>query len=225
MPHIKGWKINGKLAPSVNEVTDMIPKDWLLRWYRKVGFDAADEKGDAARERGTQIHRVFEDYLKGLRTYVAPSCQPFLDGFNKWVTATGFKTQPGWVEPHLESAVHHYHGSPDIVGEMAGGSLAIVDYKIKLKHPDYKTILNEAAYIELFRERFSADVSQIIILRFNPDTGKMLEPLTYENKPEYFRDFLALRAAYEVKLRADRWDKAAWRQTEAEAKKTDEAPE
>lgn len=202
MPHIKRWLIDGKVAPSVNQVTDMIPKDWLINWYRKVGFKKADEVSKTSRDHGTNVHDLFDQFWKGtldINTLTELE-KAFVMSLAKWARET--RAVAKFSEPHLESKKHLVHGSPDLVLEED-----IADYKIKGdKYPDYKTILNEAGYALMYEEMHGIKLKNIRILNFDKETGELVKDLIIPIESQFTEDFLSLRRAYDVKVAADAWD-------------------
>ena len=205
MPHIARWLINGQVAPSVNQITDMIPKSWLINWYRKVGFEEADKISKTSREHGTNIHDIFDRYWQGNLDLSSLSELEgmFLKSIQSWALKNDVKVFKS--EPHLESKTHIFHGSPDLIASVHLKN-TIIDYKIKDKYPDYKTILNETAYALMCHEMSGTYIEDILILNFNKETGELSQEISLPIIPQYRDDFLDLRKAYDVKMRADAWD-------------------
>lgn len=205
MPHIKKWLIDGEIAPSVNQVTDLIPKEWLIKWYRKVGFEEADRISKTSREHGTNIHELFDRFWKGdlKQDDLSELERNFVRSMATWSREKNVQVLHS--EPHLESKLHKFHGSPDLITKVEDYN-SMTDYKVKDKYPDYKTILNEAGYAIMAEEMFGIKIDKITILNFNKETGDMFEPIVIDITKQFISDFLQLRAAYYVKLRADEWD-------------------
>lgn len=205
MPHVSRWEIDGVIAPSVNQVTDMIPKEWLINWYRKVGFKKADEISRASRDKGTDFHDLFDRFWKGQVRH--EDCTP--------VELTAVKSLTTWAaqnkievlasEPHLESRKYKFHGSPDLIAKKPS-CICNPDYKFKDKYPDYKTVLNGVAYSLMWEEMYGHKIKEIIVLNFSKETGEMLQEIVLPLEEQYKADFLLLRAAWDVKSRADAWD-------------------
>lgn len=212
MPHVARHEIDGRVVPSTNEVTDLIPKDWLIRWYRKIGFEEADKISQQSRERGQRFHEVLEQFWKG--QIGVSNCTgieaTIISDVMEWAKKHSVKVLA--AEAHLESRTYLYHGSPDLIVQAAVDSgstyYAVPDYKFRgSKPPDYKTILNAASYAQMWEEKTGNRVSTFFVLNFDPETGKLVRDLSFPNDPVYFKDFLRLRRAWEVKQRALAWDK------------------
>lgn len=211
MPHVSNHKINGVISPSVNQVTDMLPKPWLEGWQRKIGFEAADKISKESSEKGTRFHDVFDMYWKLqlpiLELSDVERCA--VNDLAAWRVENKFEMKAS--EPHLESQKLLSHGSPDVGGSLTlptGDKFhAIIDYKFKgNRYPDYKTILNEAAYAQMWLETYGTPITQIIILNFNRETGKFVKEISIPNNPEFLKDFMKLRRAWDVAQRANAWD-------------------
>lgn len=205
MPHISKFTIEGKIAPSVNQVTDMIPKEWLVNWYRKVGFKKADEISKTSRDKGTDFHELFDRFWKG--QVIVDKCTPVevvaINSLTQWSKQNKIEVLAS--EPHLQSVKHCFHGSPDLIARTPKGIIN-PDYKFKDKHPDYKTILNGTAYSLMWEEMNGEKVDEIVILNFSKETGELTQELVFKIEDEYVADFLDLRYAYNVKMRANAWD-------------------
>lgn len=226
MPHVPKYAINGHPAPSVNNVTDLLPKPWLLNWYnshakkaceqlRNIGgpnyepwvnaaireLEFCDKRSKESRELGTDVHEAFEIFLK--KGY-ANKHQKFITGLETWLKS-GITIVA--VEPHIESLKYEFHGSPDLIAERHDSKLVVYDYKIKERPPDFKTILNETGYAICWNETHTERIEVIGILRFHPETGKMLTPLYYDIKQEWIDAFLLLREALKVAKVGEKWDK------------------
>jgi len=200
MPHISSHYINGVKAPSVNQVTGCISNEGLVKWWRKLGFAACDKITKESQERGTEIHGLFEAMLKGQPVPEGHRYYAFVSALQMWNISSGYKFLA--IEPHLESKQYAYHGSPDAVGQTKDGVLEVVDFKIKDKEADYRILMNEAAYAQMWLEEKGAKPERFRILNFHPKTAELTEKV-YENKPEYFEDFLTCRKMLEVNKKAD----------------------
>jgi hypothetical protein len=205
MPHVNLHLIKGKPAPSVNKVTDLIPKPWLEAWKKKVGTVEAEKISKASREKGNDFHELFDQYWKGQvkqSQLEGPRLRAVTD-LAAWATENKIVMQAS--EPHLESEKHLFHGSPDGV-HRKNDRAHMLDYKFKPYYPDYKTILNEAGYSLMWEEVKGEKIDFITILNFSKETGAFLREITIPNEPVYTSDFLLLREAYHVVERSEAWD-------------------
>lgn len=218
MPHIRNFVFEGKVLPSVNTITDSLSKAGLINWWRKFGFEACDKKTETSRQRGIDVHALFEDYLKG-KIQDLPQDHiytRFLLSLKNWQSKTGYVFAA--VEPHLVNPEDEYHGSPDAIGHLPGDAEAweVLDYKIKDKQADYRILMNEAAYArcnvrEIEGKRFSYElapwagkIKRCRILTFNPETAEVHDKV-YLLHETYFSDFKTCAQMYWVNKRADAW--------------------
>ena len=55
----------GKEYPSITTVLSPRNKEGLMKWRKKVGNDVATHIANKAAVRGSKVHKMCEDYLKG----------------------------------------------------------------------------------------------------------------------------------------------------------------
>lgn len=203
MPHISNYLINGIAAPSVNEVTGTLSKDSLINnFWRKLGFQKADIITETARNRGITIAEMFEKFRKGDSSFAENMAEfelSFLKSWTDWQHENKYEVVE--VEPHLESVKYHYHGSPDGLGRYPLGSLELFDDKVKDKLADYKTLMNEAAYAQCWLEKTGERIEKFRIFTYHPKSARLYMQ-EYDNKQQYFDDFLRCREMLEVNKRA-----------------------
>ena len=212
MPHRENVIINGVKAPSVNEVTDLIPKPWLKEWRKKVGEDVADNIRDTAAKFGSAVHYSLESYLKGNVAGINPDHMSFVASLKKYLGDNKIKTKPEWTEPMWDSNKFCYHGSIDFLGER-DGELGVLDHKIKGDKPlDYKTALNMTAYCALTHENLGIMPSWFAVLFYDKETGNIVRDDERKPLSVWWNDFLALRKMYDLNTneiwnRAERFDR------------------
>jgi len=96
------------------------------------------------RDRGTEIHKACELWIKGERGFVMDSriC-PFLDGFKKFLRETGFEVR--YVEKKIHNPTYQYCGTLDLFGmmEVNHDKYALIDIKggVKAKYYRLQTAL------------------------------------------------------------------------------------
>jgi len=145
---------DGRAYPSVTTITGQHSKQGIMEWRKKVGEEEATRISTRAANRGTRIHYLCEDYLRGIPTNPAifdadifKSITPHLNDINN-IHA-------------LESPLYSHHlevaGTVDCVAEYKG-KLAVIDFKTSSKIKDREWIhsyfMQTAAYSVMFEDRF-----------------------------------------------------------------------
>lgn len=213
MPHISRYKLNGKLIPSVNTISDSLSKDGLIRnFYRKHGFEEADKIGAAARDNGVELATAFEEYRKtgkyNKRNSLVAKC---IENWTHWFERSPFYIEHDmYVEPHLVSKQYGYHGSPDLILETAG-TYVLGDDKLKKRFSDYKLLMNEHAYAmadhieidgQLRPVKWEIPIKTFWFFTYNPENGN-LHAVEHDFDPDIFKDFLVCKDMYEINKRAE----------------------
>ncbi len=212
MPHISNFQINGVRAPSVNEVTDSLSKDGLIRnFWRKLGFKKADKVGGLARDQGIALASAFEDYRKtgstvGKQSKYTKIC---LENWHKWYSGSVYTIPTdSLIEPHLVNTVDGYHGSPDVVlaDTMMDMEPVLGDDKSKKRFCDYKLLMNEHAYAmcdsievdgKIEKLPWTPPIKQFWFFTYCPDCGN-LYPRVHHFDEQVYKDFLTCKAMREV---------------------------
>ena len=214
MPHITNYRLDGVRLPSVSTITGVLSKEGLNRWYRKHGFEECDRLSGVARDRGTAVATMFEEYRK---TGKKPHSK-----FHKTVLAEWLKWGEGWKgvtlvpEPHLVNTLDKYHGSPDLVF-YDGEKWAVGDDKCKGRFADYGLLMNEHGYAmcnmihdtetdELKPVPWKVPLDNIFFWTYNPETGK-LYPHHHKFDPGVYADFLECRRMWELNKVAEKYFK------------------
>ena len=216
MPHISNFQINGVRAPSVNEVTDSLSKDGLLRnFYRRLGFKKADKVGGAARDQGIRLASAFEEYrahgdpLKAAVGKGHKYTRICLENWHKWYSDSVYTIPTdSLIEPHLVNTVDRYHGSPDIIlaDTMNEMEPVLGDDKSKKRFSDYKLLMNEHAYAmcdsievdgKIEKLPWKPPIPRFWFWTYCPDCGNLF-PKMHVFDPQVYKDFLTCKAMREV---------------------------
>ena len=155
---------SGKSYPSVTTITGLHSKQSIIEWRKRVGEAEANRISTRAATRGTKIHSLCEDYLKGIR--VEPSL------FDKEIFTSLSRHLDKIDNIHaLESPLYSHHlqvaGTVDCIAEY-DGKLAIIDFKTsaKLKQRDWihGYFMQTSAYAVAFEELTGIPVGRMVIL-------------------------------------------------------------
>jgi len=160
----------GKKYPSITTVLSGRNKEGIMRWRESVGNDVANNIMRTAAKRGTAVHTLVENYLNNeelsnqdvLPTALFTLIKPELDNINNIVIQEGGLYSDKWGVA----------GRVDCVAEYKG-KLSIIDFKTSTKEKKEEWVENYfiqgSAYCEMYEERFSTPVNQVVILIVTED--------------------------------------------------------
>ena len=142
----------------------MLTEDSIKQWRNRVGHEEANKISTKASNRGTRIHTLCEDFLKGkpvqssmFDTELWVSMMPYVDKIDN-IHA---------LESKLYSDKLQVAGTVDCIGEYEG-VLNIIDFKTSGKQKDINNIqhyfLQATAYSVMFEELTGIVVPDITIL-------------------------------------------------------------
>ena len=179
LPNISTQNIEGKRFyvtpegnkyPSITTVLSGRNKEGILKWRQSVGNDVANQIMRQAASRGTAVHQLVEDYLNNIelsKQDVLPVAlftilKPELDNINNIRIQEG-----GLYSDRLGVA-----GRVDCIAEYKG-KLSVIDFKTSTKEKKEEWVENYfiqgSAYCEMYEERFSQTIEQVVILIVTED--------------------------------------------------------
>ena len=164
------YEVDGKAFPSITTVLGAIPKPGLDAWRKSVGEEAAKWEMNRAARRGSAVHTLVENYLKG----ESPSTRDVLP-------LGMFRL----LKPYLEQ-IDNIHCLEQIMYSkkltIAGQVDCVAEYNGKLSVIDFKTANKErvdswnenyyiqcTAYAHMYEELFGTPIDQIVILQAGED--------------------------------------------------------
>ena len=160
----------GKKYPSITTVLSGRNSEGLVRWRQSVGNDVANQIMRSAAKRGTAVHQLVEDYLNNIElsnqdvlpTALFTLLKPELDNINNIRIQEG-----GLYSDKLGVA-----GRVDCIAEYKG-KLSVIDFKTSTKEKKEEWVENYfiqgSAYCEMYEERFSQTIDQVVILIVTED--------------------------------------------------------
>ena len=155
---------SGNRYPSITRVTGMLTEASVAAWRRRVGEAEATRISTAASSRGTRIHTLCEDFLKGEK--VEPDMFD-LEFWNKLRPYVDKIDNIHALESKLYSDKLQVAGTVDCIGEF-DGVLNIIDFKTSKKPKDINNIqhyfLQATAYSVMFEELTGIAVPNLTIL-------------------------------------------------------------
>lgn len=159
----------GVRYPSVTTVLSKDTKEGLQKWIDRIGVEEANKIKNRAGNRGTKLHSLCEEYLKGELSKMKMSR---LMPFDKML----FQQLYPLLDKHvnnvycLEQALfsHKYKlaGRVDLIAEW-DDEIAVIDFKSSTKEKKEEYILNYflqcTAYSEMFEEITGKEITKIVV--------------------------------------------------------------
>lgn len=155
---------DGKRYPSITRVTGMLTQSYIAEWRNRVGHEAATRISTKASSRGTRIHTLCEEFLKG------NTVDPSLTDHEMWKSMIPYVDKIDNIhalESKLYSDKLQVAGTVDCIGDY-DGIPNIIDFKTSGKPKDINSIqhyfLQATAYSVMFEELTGIAVPNITIL-------------------------------------------------------------
>jgi hypothetical protein len=184
---------SGKMYPSITRVTGLLTQEHIAEWRNRVGQEAATRISTKASGRGTRIHTLCEEFLKG------NTVEPSLPDYEMWKSMIPYVDKIDNIhalESKLYSDKLQVAGTVDCIGEY-DGVLNIIDFKTSGKPKDINNIqhyfLQATAYSVMFEELTGIIVPNLTIL-IGVDHDK---PQVFQGKRSSFiRQLIDLRQQF-----------------------------
>lgn len=153
------WYLDGQLCPegvgfpSVTTILDVRANPNVIAWRERTGIAEADKYTQERQELGTAVHEEIEAWFKtrSREGILMPSMEgiTLLHGFFAWFT----KYQPTKCqsELYLQSDLHEYAGTADLICEIEGEPW-LIDFKTS-RHIQPSYGLQLAAYAQAYAEK------------------------------------------------------------------------
>ena len=154
----------GQKYPSITRVTGLLTEDSIKQWRGRVGEAEANRVSTKAANRGTRIHTLCEDFLKG------KPVEPNMFDIEFWNELKPYVDKIDNIhalESKLYSDKLQVAGTVDCIGDYEGIP-NIIDFKTSGKPKDINNIqhyfLQATAYSVMFEELTGITVPNITIL-------------------------------------------------------------
>ena len=161
----------GNQYPSITTVLSNRNKQGLMEWRKRVGNDVATYISTKSGTRGTHVHTMCEDYLNNKDVSETPFLPHVLFKQLRDKSLHNINNIHA-QECALYSDKYEVAGRVDCIAEY-NGNLSVIDFKTSSK--ERKDEWNESyyiqasAYAEMYRERTSIQIDQIVILVVTED--------------------------------------------------------
>ena len=164
------YEVDGKAFPSITTVLGAIPKPGLDAWRKSVGEEAAKWEMNRAARRGSAVHTLVEQYLKGetpairdvLPLGMFRLLKPYLDQVDNIHC----------LEQIMYSKKLTIAGQVDCIAEY-NGKLSVIDFKTANKERvdswNENYYIQCTAYAHMYEELFGTPIDQIVILQAGED--------------------------------------------------------
>lgn len=161
---------SGNSYPSVTTVLSSYNKKAIMEWRQRVGEQEANKIARRASNRGTKLHLLCEDYIKGNLSEMRMQTMMPLDKMM-------FRQMRPLIDQHInniycqEQALYSDNleiaGRVDLIAEW-DGVLSIIDYKSSTKMKNKDNIKNYfmqcSAYAEMFGEITGININNIVVM-------------------------------------------------------------
>lgn len=161
---------SGNSYPSVTTVLSSYNKKSIMEWRQRVGEQEANKIARRASNRGTKLHLLCEDYIKGNLSEMRMQTMMPLDKMM-------FRQMRPLIDQHInniycqEQALYSDNleiaGRVDLIAEW-DGVLSIIDYKSSTKMKNKDNIKNYfmqcSAYAEMFGEITGININNIVVM-------------------------------------------------------------
>jgi len=210
MPHVDYIGSDGKPWPSATELTQLLPQEWILAWYKQAvkksgwrGWQRCLAQSKRGMAIGSIVHEMIEGYIT--KAPAVPHDSKY--GSDRIADALFDKVNPlvkEWlaIEPHLQSEELKLHGTADAIVYIKIGEdnyqAVILDWKTSAKesmtHP-----IQLAIYALCWNEMHPEEpISRGIIARVDKKSKRLTVKLDeYPNLDQYYPVIKALRTVWE----------------------------
>ena len=187
--------LDGNSYPSVTTVLNLVNKDKIMEWRKRVGEEKANQIGTQAANRGTAVHNIIEKYINNEDTsdflpHIQQSLQNLKPLIDKHVTKV-FATECPLYSDHLQLA-----GTCDAIVEWDGVP-TIVDWKTsrrpkkKVDIPNY--FMQLSAYAVMWEERTGMPCNNTRIVM---DVDNFHPVMYKETRDDWIDDMIKWRDIY-----------------------------
>lgn len=184
----------GNLYPSVTTIVGFGEEHILENWKAAVGEEEANKVSKRASARGTRIHSLCEEYLKGNSLEVNLFDQEM---FNQFKPELDKIDEIHCLESQLYSDYLKVAGTVDCLAKY-NGKLAVIDFKTssRVKYQDeIPTYFQQtSAYAVAFEERTGIPVSNLVIIMGIDESTKA--KVFVEKRDNWVKSFQKKRFLY-----------------------------
>jgi len=168
----------GVKYPSMTSVLSILSRDSIAAWKKRVGNKEANAISKEARERGTEVHSICEDYLNNKEDYGLGNLPDAIELFQVFKEPLAKNlTKIYHLEPALYSNELGIAGRADCIGEWMGVPV-ILDFKTSRRPKKEEWVdsyfMQGAGYSKMYEEMTGIKIDHILIMvAVNGDYGRL----------------------------------------------------
>jgi genome maintenance exonuclease 1 len=180
---------DGQKVPSITTILSYFKKDIIQEWRKRVGEEQANKVSKRASSRGTNVHKLCEDYLNNVPNFSRSAFPDALEMFNSIKPILNNINNIHYQECPLYSLQLGVAGRVDCIGEY-NGVLSVIDFKTSSKIKTVDMIEDyfkqEAFYALAYEELIGQPINQLVTIMavenekplvFIERTDQWIEPL------------------------------------------------
>ena len=181
---------DGTRLPSVTTVVGAQKKQMFIEWRKRVGDEEANRITKKATTRGTNVHKICEQYLNNDNAYMKGVMPDALEHFLSIKPYLNKIDNIHYQEQALWSTQLGMAGRVDCIAEYEG-VLSVIDFKtssrIKLLEDIEDYFWQTTAYALMYEELIGKPIDDLVIIMSVQDE----KPLIFKQKTHQYIDGLA----------------------------------
>ncbi len=188
----------GKVYPSVTTITQQHSAKAIAEWRARIGEEEADRITTLAAAKGSALHDIAENYVRGHKDWAEDITPIGLDLFTPIKVALDKHVNNiRYVEAPLYSDYLRTAGRVDLIAEW-DGILSVIDFKsARQRKPRdwcHGYFMQESAYAVMHEERTKKPIKQLVTIISPDDTFDV--DIYVESRDDWIGEFINLRKQY-----------------------------
>lgn len=191
---------SGKHYPSVTTILGSIPNPALEQWKQRMGVEAAEKFAKLMARRGSNLHKIAEQYLLNVENYQKGFMPDVLMMFKSLLPILDNVDNIQAIESPLYSDVFKYAGRTDIIAEYCGVP-SIIDFKttnsdLEFSDKHVKYFCQCAGYSVAWKELTNLNITQAVLIFASNDFGPTVLIEKIDKTTSYRKMFLEAVLTY-----------------------------
>ena len=186
---------DGTKLPSVTTVVGAQKKQVFIEWRQRVGDEEANRITKKATSRGTNVHKICENYLNNQPDYLKGIMPDAVEMFHSIKPYLNKINNIHYQECALWSKTLGMAGRVDCIGEYEG-VLSVIDFKTSKKVKSHEEIEDyfwqTTAYALMYEEMIGKPIDELVIIMAVEDN----KPIIFKQKTVDHIDGLAKAITY-----------------------------
>jgi genome maintenance exonuclease 1 len=181
---------DGSKVPSVTTVLGAQKKQSIMEWRKRVGEEEANRISRKASSRGTNVHRICEEYLNNNPDHIKKAMPDSVEMFFSIKPYLNKINNIHYQEQSLWSTKIQMAGRVDCIAEY-DGTLSVIDFKtssrVKKKEDITDYFCQCTCYSIMYEELIGTPIEDIVIIMAVDND----EPLIFKEKTSNYIEELA----------------------------------